>query len=276
MKHTEKRWKSFDGLTMYSQSWITESNPKAVIYLVHGLGEHSSRYSGWAEQFTEKGYNVSSFDLRGHGRSEGKRGYSSDYEHFLTDIEDFIQAGREDFPGIPIFLYGHSLGGNLVVNYSCRKILDVNGLVITSPWLELVTKPSPFIFFLLEKLSSFIPGMLVSNGLKIEDISRDSKVVHDYKTDPLVHDRVALRTGFQIIQEGKKAASSIHKINVPMLVLHGSADRITSCKTTRNFVRHSGDKTTYIEFEGGFHELHNDLDRANVFKSIVDWFENNL
>jgi alpha-beta hydrolase superfamily lysophospholipase len=276
MEHCEKKWKSFDGLSIFSQTWNPAGIPKAVINLVHGLGEHSSRYTGWAEKFTDRGYTVRSFDMRGHGNSDGKRGYSSSYNNLIVDISDFIHSGKVEYPSLPTFLYGHSLGGNLVLNYAIQNIPDVNGMIVTSPWLELVNKPSPAIYSILSVLGRFLPALQVSNGLKIEDLSRNKRVVQEYKDDPLVHERITLGLGLQIFEAGSKVTTSIHKINVPMLIMHGSSDNITSCRATYNFVRHAGDKTKYIEWEGGFHELHNDLDREKVFESIVEWLDSKI
>jgi acylglycerol lipase len=273
MEHTEYYWKSADGITFYSQTWLPAVKPKAIINLIHGLGDHSTRYDAWARQFAENGYIFRSFDLRGHGRSDGKRGYSSNYQKLIADITMFIHLGKEEFPDLPVFLYGHSLGGNLVINYAIQNILDVNGLIITSPWFEPVNKSSKIKSMLASFLCNYIPGLSVNNGLKAEDISRDLRVVHDYKNDPLVHERISLRLAIEVIEAGAKACVSIYKINAPMLIMHGNADRITSCKASRNFVRNCSEKTTYVEWEGGYHELHSDLDRDKVFRSIVDWLK---
>jgi alpha-beta hydrolase superfamily lysophospholipase len=276
MEHYEKRWLSFDKLSMYSQTWASTGSVRAVINLVHGLGEHSGRYGNWASQFTDNGYCFRSFDLRGHGKSGGKRGFSSNYSNLLTDIHCFLQNGRDEFPSLPFFLYGHSLGGNLLLNYAIRNTLNANGLIITSPWLDLVRKPSPFVLKLFTALGTILPTLRVSNGLRIEDLSRDSTVIQAYADDMLVHNRITLRLALQIFKAGAIAASSIHKINVPMLLMHGSSDQITSCKATRNFVRYSGDKTNYIEWDGGYHELHNDMNNNIVFRSIIDWLDKQL
>ena len=160
-----------------------------------------------------------------------------------------------------------------MLNYAIQNILEVNGMIITSPWLELVHKPSPGIKNAVAAIGRFLPALQVNNGLKIEDLSRDQGVIQDYKEDPLVHERITIGLALQIIEAGLRAESSIHKVNVPMLVMHGSCDKITSCRATRNFVWHSGDKTAYIEWEGGFHELHNDLDREKVFDAIIQWID---
>ncbi|MGB2782801.1 MAG: alpha/beta hydrolase, partial [Atribacterota bacterium] len=117
MKHTEFKLKTFDGLLLFGQSWQPESKPKAVICLVHGLGEYSGRYTHVADALTLAGYALISFDLRGHGKSEGPRGHTPSYEALMKDISSLLEVTNKQFPQLPSFLYGHSLGGNLVLNY---------------------------------------------------------------------------------------------------------------------------------------------------------------
>ncbi len=273
MEHTENCWKSFDGVKLFAQTWFASDKPKAIINLIHGSGEHCSRYAFWAQKLAEHGYTVRSYDIRGHGRSEGKRGYSSGYSKLFKDLEYFIDKGREEFPGLPIYLYGHSFGGNLVLNYAMQYNSPVNGLIVTSPWFELVRKYSRIKVLLATLLSNIFPGFMVNMRLKAEDISRDLREVHNYRNDPLVHDKISIRLVLQIMEAGRKASMSIYKINIPLLVMHGNSDNITSCKASRNFVRNASDRTTYIEWEGGYHELHNDLNRDEVFESLLAWLK---
>jgi alpha-beta hydrolase superfamily lysophospholipase len=273
---SERFWKTSDGLNLYSQTWYPIDKPKAVVHLVHGLGEHSSRYYSWAERLTGEGFIVRSFDLRGHGKSEGRRGYSSNYRRLLRDIDVFIDQASETDSSLPSFIYGHSLGGNLVLNYAIQKSIRATGLIVTSPWLELTAPPSRLKLFAVRILSNILPGLTVKNGLKPEDLSRDLRVVHDYKKDPLVHDCVGIRFFRQTFEAGIRASMSVYKINVPLLVMHGSNDKITSSRASGDFVRNSSDKTTYIEWKGGYHELHNDIDKEKVFASMVSWIDSNI
>ena len=273
IEHAENYWKSFDGVKLYSQTWFALHEQRAIINLIHGFGEYSGRYSHWAIEMAKKGFTVRSYDMRGHGRSEGKRGYSSGYHKLLNDLELFINNGKAEYADIPFFLYGFSFGGNLAVNFAIQTNSEISGLIISSPWLELAKKYSPVKITLAKLIGAILPGVLVNNGIKAEDISRDLRAVHHYRTDPLVHDRIGIRLALQIMEAGRKASMSIYKINVPLLVMHGSSDNITSCRASRDFVRNAGERTTFIEWEGGFHELHNDLDQEKVFNSLVDWLD---
>ncbi len=273
---SEKYWKSFDGLTLFSQTWCPAENAKAVIHLIHGLGEHSSRYHSWAEKLAGERFIVRAFDLRGHGRSEGRRGYSSDYLKLLRDIDSFIGVEDDIYSSLPSFVYGHSLGGNLVLNYAIKNSLKINGLIVTSPWLELSNPPSKLKLFAAGIMSNLLPRLIASNELRPEDLSRDLRIAHAYKNDKLVHDKIGIKLFSQSYKAGIKASLSIYKINIPLLLMHGSDDSITSCRASNDFVRNSSDKTTYIEWQGGYHELHNDLDRDKVFESLASWLNTNM
>ena len=240
------------------------------------MGEHSNRYNAWAGLLADKGFVVRTFDLRGHGQSEGRRGYCSDYYKLIKDLETFFEEGKGEYPSLPSFFYGRSFGANLLLNYAIQKNINVNGLIVTAPWLELTNPPSRFKLLAVSILSNLLPGLLIPNGLKPEDLSRDLREVHSYKNDSLVHDRISIGLFIQTYEAGIKASMSIYKINVPLLVMHGSEDNITSCKSSRNFVRNSSDKTTFIEWEGAYHELHNDIDRDEVFESLIKWLNQNI
>jgi len=121
MKHTEFEFKTFDGLSLFGQSWQPEDRTRAVVCLIHGLGEHSGRYVHVADSLSQAGYTLISFDLRGHGKSEGLRGHTPSYEALMQDISFLLEAANKKFPQLPFFLYGYSLGGNLVLNYVLRR-----------------------------------------------------------------------------------------------------------------------------------------------------------
>lgn len=275
-EHSDFIWESVDGTKLYAQTWMPLGTIKAIVVIIHGLGEHGGRYKNWAINLSNAGYIVRSFDLRGHGLSEGKRGHAKRYSRLLQDLAGFTELNREEFPDLPQFLYGHSLGGNIVLNYVTRNIVSLNGIIVTSPWLKLTNPPSKILLLLADLLSNIFPGLLINNKLKAEDLSRDLRVVHDYRTDKLVHNKISFRLFKQVYYAGLYAAMNIYKINAPLLVMHGTADNITSCKTSREFVRNSGARTSFLEWEGCYHELHNDLDKELVFEALLDWLNQQI
>ncbi|MBN2349420.1 MAG: lysophospholipase [Bacteroidales bacterium] len=270
-QHKEYYWQTLDGIKIFAQSWQPAHKPKGLIILVHGLGDHSSRYGNWASKLTDVGFAVITSDLRGHGRSEGKRGYARSFSKYLNDCELLVQQAGFLFPGTYKILYGHSLGGNIVVNYITSRQADINALIISAPWFSLAFKPSRIKYIAGNILQHIMPGKVISTGLNPEHTSRDIKSVYLYKKDPLIHYKISMKLFFEILNAGTRASKSIYKINVPVLVMHGTADKITSFNTTQNFVQNAGYYTTFKEWPGYFHELHFDIGADQVFLYLSDW-----
>lgn len=276
VNHKTFREKTSDRVELYIQRWDPVTSVKAVVFLIHGFGEHSSRYDFWTEKFVASGYSFFSYDLRGHGNSSGKRGYAPSFEAYLKDIDFILEKVFSLYPNTPVFLYGHSFGGNLAANYLIRNIKPLKGLILTSPWFKL-TEPQPVIKMAFAKLlKRILPGLVIKSGLKPEYISRDLRVVHNYKSDPLIHDKIGVRLGLEIMQYGMIASRSVYKINLPVLIMHGSDDRITDCKASAEFVQNASKRVTHVEWEGCYHELHNDLDQEKVFDTIIAWLNKHI
>jgi acylglycerol lipase len=274
--HLEYSWTSVDGLKLFAQSWIPRSNPRAIINYVHGFKDHSLRFSHWAIKLTKEGFGVIAMDLRGHGRSEGRRGYAGSYERYLQDVSVLCHFSRISFPDLPQILYGHSLGGNIVTNYliSGKELPDA--AVIASPWFRLAFRPSPVARTLGAIMSYVFPGMLVKSNINVNGLSRNPQTGIDYLKDPLIHDRISPRLFFAIEKNGEKASHSIYKINIPLLVMHGTADNITSFRRTKAFVIHAGSLTRFKEWPGCFHELHNELCADEIFSFLVSWLNSQV
>src|SRR5512136_1923408 len=182
MKITEWTWKSFDGLDMYGRAWAPDGAPKAAILLVHGLGEHVGRYDHVATALTEKGYAMLGSDLRGHGKSGGPRGHTRSYEALLDDIADFSHQTNERYPDLPVYLYGHSLGGNLVLNYVLRRKPDLKGVIATDAWLKMAYEPAAYQLALARLMIGIFPAFTQPNNLVTDHLSRDQDVVQKYNT----------------------------------------------------------------------------------------------
>jgi alpha-beta hydrolase superfamily lysophospholipase len=240
------------------------------------MGEQRSRYEKWAGSLAENGFSVLTMDLRGHGKTPGIPGSANNYNVFLNDIDLLAEQGRQLFVNKPLFLYGHSFGGNLVANYAITRKTAFDGIILTSPWFELTEPVARQRVIMATALKYILPGKRAESGLKSEYISRELKEVHKYRSDKLVHGKITIRLFLQTVEKGLYAKRNIYKINSPILLLHGTADKITSCKASREFVMNSSDKTTFIEIEGAYHELHNDSDRQKVFDTIFDWLTKQL
>ena len=272
MRTEDFLWTTEDGLTLYCREWFPEGNSKGIICIVHGLGEHSDRYRHVAQAFTEAGFTVVALDLRGHGKSEGERGHTSSYWIMLSDLDELLRLVMQKFPKVPVFLYGHSLGGNLVLNYVIRFRPAVKGVVVTSPWLKLAFDP-PTVKMKLGRFMNLIwPSYSQHNDLKVAGLSHDESVGENYLRDPLVHAQISARLFVGAYQAGKWALEHASRFNYPLLLMHGEADAITSPEASKKFASCLPQaKCTFKLWQDMYHELHNEVIKENLFKYEIEW-----
>lgn len=273
MKYTEFQFNTNEGSVLYAREWQPENELQGVICLVHGLGEHSGRYDHLALALSQAGYVLLSFDQRGHGKSFGKRGHAPSYEMLLDDIESFIHESLQRFPYLPTFLYGHSLGGNLVLNYVLRRQPKFAGVIVTSPWLRLSVEPS----LLLRQLASFLnkwwPTFSMSSGLELNALSHDLIVVNTYKADPLVHNRISVGLFVAADQAGLWAIENAAQFDLPLLLMHGGGDRITSVGATKLFASSIQKDCTLKIWPDLYHELHHEPEKEEVISYLINWLK---
>jgi len=273
MNNQTYQWLAKDGIKLFGQSWKADNDSEKLIILVHGLGEHSSRYEHWAVLFSKKGYSFLTMDLHGHGRSEGKRGHIKSLDILLDDIDLLLDKSDELFPGYKKVLYGHSLGGNLVLNHVIRRNRPVDAVIVTSPWLKLFSEPPALLISLTGILKKIAPSLSISNQLKAEQISRDPEVVRNYANDPLNHDRISLKMFHEVYQGGYQALRNVYKINYPFLIMHGTGDTITSAKASEDYVMNTSNHTRLKLWNNQYHELHNEFIKEEVHAYIIGWLE---
>ncbi len=274
MKYFNDLWKSFDGLDLYVNNWQPDYYPKAIINFVHGLGSHSGRIEEWAKRFVNSGYAVLSFDLRGHGLSEGKIGYVKSYDYLMKDIDNLLTHSDKIYPNIPKIFYGHSLGGNLVLNYVLTHKLDYKAVIVTSPWLRLVMQPSKTKVFYAKLIGKIYPFLIVPTGLKPELLTHDIEQVEKYINDPLTHDKISINLYSEVNKKGRWALKNADRLKIPLLLMHGNADGITSHKASEEFAENSKKYTTLKIWDKMCHELHNEINNNEVFDYILNWIEN--
>jgi alpha-beta hydrolase superfamily lysophospholipase len=271
MTHTELHWKSRDGLGFYALEWPIDVKPKGIICLVHGYGEHINRYHHVAAAFNEAGYAMLGFDLRGHGQSEGPRGHTPSYDQLMDDIADLLIQAEKRHPGIPKFIYGHSMGGNLAINYVLRRKSDLAGAIITGPWLKLAFQPPTSQVILARIMNSIAPGFTQTSALNAGNLSHDPEIVKAYETDPLVHGHISARLFLSIYESGLWALDHAAELSIPMLLMHGAVDPITSAEASREFAKKAGQKVNFIPWENLYHEIHNELNKSEVLQSMTSW-----
>jgi acylglycerol lipase len=268
-----------DGLSLYFQGWEPENSPAAAVCLVHGLGEHSGRYGHVAAALNQAGYALLAFDLRGHGRSGGQRGHSPTCAAMLDDVDQLLGQAAARFPGRPRFLYGHSLGGGLVLCYvlrccspaNGREVPDLAGVIATGPTLRTAFAPPAWKLAVGKVTYNLLPAMSMPNGLDRSALSRDPLVVELYNRDPLVHDRLSARLGMDILRSGELALEHAAQLPVPLLLMHGAEDRITSAGASREFADRSNGMCTLKIWDGLYHEIHNEPDKQQVLEYMIAW-----
>lgn len=277
MKNFETSWKARDGLDIFAQGWEPVAlHPKAVVCLVHGLGEHSSRYAHVAEAFGREGFILFGTDLRGHGRSGGPRGHISSIEDFMQDIDVLLEQARARYPDMPIFLYGHSLGGIQVLHYGLLRKPNIKGVIATSSGLHTAIENQSIKVMMAKVLGSLLPKVAIPSGLDSKGISHDEKVVQAYNNDPLVHDKISL--GFGKVMVGVTAWTLAHagEFSLPLLLLHGKEDSIAFPSSSTEFAAPLKEKCTLVLWDDAYHELHNESEKDKVFKTMTLWMDARL
>ncbi len=277
MKHLEMNWKARDGLDIFAQSWEpTVLQPKAVVCLVHGLGEHSSRYEHVAEAFGKQGFILFGADLRGHGRSGGARGHISSIEDFMQDIDELLGQASVRYPGLPIILYGHSLGGIQVLHYGLTRKPNVKGVIATSSGLHTALEKQYLKVIMAKILGSLMPNTAIASGLDPKAISRDDTVVQAYIKDPLVHDKISFGFGKAMLGATSWTLAHAAEFPLPLLLMHGKADMIAFPSSSTEFAAPLKEKCTLVLWDGAYHELHNEPEKNEVFKTMTLWMDARL
>ena len=276
MKNNEWKWKSMDGLEMFAQSWEPDGTPKAVVCLVHGLGEHSGRYAHVGKAFAEAGFALAGFDLRGHGKSGGPRGHIPSFDILMDDIEGFEKQIEDRFERGPRFLYGHSLGAILALNYALRRKADFKGVISTGASLRTSLEEQAFKVMLARVLGTLMPGVAIPSGLDPTTISRNRETVEAYVNDPLVHDKMTLGFGKIMLSVLPWTIEHAHEFSLPLLIMHGKEDKLGYPRGSEEFASHIKQNCTLKLWDGLYHEIHNEPEQEEVFALMLDWLNSQL
>jgi alpha-beta hydrolase superfamily lysophospholipase len=260
----------FGGLNLFG--WYRPAEkPAAVLMIVHGIGEHSLRYAGMAEYFAGRGISVMSWDLRGHGRSEGKRGLVLNWEEFREDTRAACNDVYRRSQDRPLYIFGHSLGGTITLDFVQSAVPAPAGLIVSAPALG-TPGISPVLLFIAGILSSVTPRLIMNTGLDSDLLSRDEQECRKYREDPLVHGKACVRLSTELESAQNRIFAGSGEMNLPLLLSCGSADRIAPGEPVKKYFSLAGshDKTLRV-FEGAFHEMHNDTIRSQVYIEYSDW-----
>jgi acylglycerol lipase len=269
-----------DGTAFYIQGWQPKNRePKALVALMHGLGEHTARYAHVGKVMTEAGYALVGFDLRGHGKSGGARGHASSLDAYMRDIRQFFHLMVQRYPDIPHFLYGHSLGGLLSLAYAIQYSTGLKGVIVTGAALRSSLQKQKAKIALVKVLGSIVPTMTIPSGLDPVTISRDPQVVQAYINDPLIHYSTSLGFGKAALIAIDLCFARAREFSVPLLMIHGKADKLTYPSGSEDFAKlvgEAGSDVTLKVWDDLYHEIHNEPEKAEVFKLMIEWLDKHL
>ncbi len=258
------------GIALYSAHWAAK-RPVAAIALVHGQGEHINRYHHFAKWFNDHQFSVVGIDLQGYGQSGGKRGHADSDEVLLDDIGVLLTEAKALYPSLPVYLYGHSMGGGLCLNYVARRQPALAGLIVTGPWVRLAFEAPALKVLVGRLLRRFMPALTLPTGLAAHFISRDPAVVKAYQNDPLVHDKLSAAAGIALLEAATYINAFDGTFEMPVLMMHGGDDKITSLAASKELAARAKGNITHKEWPGLYHEIHNEPSQNEVFAFTYDW-----
>ena len=272
MEHIEGRFTGCKGLNLYYQCWLPEADPRAILLVVHGLAEHSGRYTNLINHFVPKGYAIYALDQRGHGKSDGLRSHVERFSEYLDDLKTFFDIVRSEHHDNKIFLVGHSLGALVATAYSVRHQQDLAGLIVSAVIIKAGASVTPVHRAAARILSVLLPKMGVT-VIDASAISQDKAVVDAYVNDPLVYrGKIRARVGAELLSTVRRMPSEMPQINLPILIMHGTADRLSNPEGSQILYDTVGsnDRTLKL-YDGFYHEIFNEPGHKQVLADTEEW-----
>lgn len=261
------------GLKLYYESWVP-AQPKALLVMVHGIGEHSGRYGPFVRYFVQAGYGVVLYDQRGHGQSDGPRGHMDHFQDLLSDLSHVIQTTKQAYPGVPLILVGHSLGGQVALNFVVRYAKGIRALVVSSPNIALKLRIPRWKLWLARVAHRVVPRYQLPQTIDPMLLTHDAAVARQYAADPRVVRKISLQSAQQILQNQAIVMALASRIHVPSLFLQAGDDCVCDPDACRQFFRRVpvAKKRLHV-YEGMYHEILNETDNAQVFADLEQWLE---
>jgi len=275
----ESSFTSSDGLRIFYREFISE-NERARLVIVHGIGEHSGRYGNVVEKLVHGNTSIWAMDLRGHGKSEGKRGHILAFDDYLNDVSAMVDMAKQGIGAKrKCFLLGHSMGGLIALDFALRYPARIDGVIISSPSLGIAVNVPALKKAMGKLMSSVLPGLALSNGIDITKLSHDKEVVRAYGEDPLVHDRVSARWFTEILEGMERVRNSAPLFKVPLLMQLAGDDRLTDVNASKDFFDKLtvDDKTVRI-YKTLYHEIYNEPEesRQEPLGHLDEWIQAHL
>jgi alpha-beta hydrolase superfamily lysophospholipase len=274
MRHSEFKADGVGGIDLYAQAWLPEGTPRAVIVIAHGLAEHGGRYRDLAGELVKRDYAVYAVDHRGHGRSSGSPANIDRFAHVVTDFCAFTERSARQHANAPVFMLGHSMGGAVAFASALRLQHRLRGLVLSAPALA-IDQPVPPLKEVLVRLLSVVAPDTGALALPAEAVSRDPEVVARYIADPLVHHKsIPARTLVELLGAMPGFAARAPELQLPTLVLHGTADQLVPLTATQRVYDAFGTSECVVKlYDGLYHEVFNEPERDQVTADLFRWLE---
>ena len=263
-------------MQIYVQEWFPEAEPKVILLYIHGLGSHSSRLAHWAERFVNEQMAFIGYDQRGHGKTDGKRGQVKHIDLLANDLDQIIQEVKMKYEGVPVVPYAHSMGGAVLLQYLNHFPANVDGFIVSSPWIRLVKPPSGILLAIAAILKTLSPKTTLPNGLNPGDVIDDDEEVRKYIDDPLVQNKISVGLFYSLTTAMRQNLTEVASLKRPCLAMHGAGDPITDPAATEKCAKNIGDAVTLKIWDVSSHELHHDPARDKIFKYIVEWLEKTI
>ncbi len=269
--HHDITYATIDHHTLARYDWpVPTGSAKALVLLVHGLGEHMGRYQHVAFALQQAGYMVIGYDHVGHGLSSGKRGDTDTPDQLTEHLQHMVKEVKSLHPRLPLVLLGHSMGGLVVQRAAASDRSLADAVVMSSP--ALATFANAVQKLLLATLPKWLPHLRVDNGLKLEGLARDAQVVRDYKHDRLVHRLISASLGAWIVQEGIKAVQQAEQWQVPSLLLYAGQDKLVNPQGSADFSKRASSEVLQSHcFNVMYHEIFNDPEKQVVLQKLIHW-----
>jgi alpha-beta hydrolase superfamily lysophospholipase len=274
---SERTFDGVGGVRIVYDVWTPQAPPRAVVVLSHGLGEYARRYDHVAQCFGDAGLVTYALDHRGHGRSGGKRMLVRDISEYTADFDTLVGIATREHHGLKCIVLGHSMGGGIVFAYGVERPDNYDMMVLSGPAVAAQELVSPLMLVAAKVLGVLVPGLPVQE-LDVEAISRDPAVVAAYNDDPLVyHGKVPAGVGRALLQVGETMPQRAPALTAPLLVVHGSDDRLVPVDGSRRLVECVGSTDVELKvYPGLYHEVFNEPERAQVLGDVVSWISQRL
>ena len=262
---------------LFCQTWQPDDQVRAAVLLVHGLGEHSSRYHHVAEHLTARGFAIYTLDHYGHGKSDGRMGFVERFSVYLDGVNALLRKVRDEQPQLPLFLVGHSMGGLIAATFLLKNQDMFKACVLSGPALKTDAAPPALLLALNRLLSKLIPTLPMIQ-LDASGVSRDPAVVDAYVNDPLVyHGKLSARLIAELSATMDDTLSRASDVQIPIMLMHGEKDVLTAPSGSQEFFDNvsSDDKALKI-YPGLFHEIFNEPEKETVILDMSTWLEAHL